>query len=392
MYPKCNGLLEPHEKNWYPINLSVMFARQENSACYLCSDRRDEVLETRNRGSSPGDPTYPWTKWKKMFVHYARVCGPTLSAERKHALLMHCLGGEGQEVLENLPDLSAEESRNLNEYEVCIKKMDKHYVPRVSTIMERYYFGKREQGKDESVEEYITSLRKLAASCKFGTLVDERIRDQFVLKCCSDKIREELWLKDEPPLEEVVIVAKRVEHMLKCVKELSGNKVVSGECTKVEEVVCEVKVKEFGAEKKKDEFSKFKGECFRLREDAMEGEKDGLSLQEGDVCEVFCNVSEIMYGAITEQEWEEALKEDVELSEICVALEDGKFSTLGRCVMFARQENSACYLRGDRRDVVLETRRFVSFPHLSSFKLRVTLSPLARAAAETLESQPPLIS
>ncbi|KAJ1206102.1 hypothetical protein NDU88_001511 [Pleurodeles waltl] len=105
--------------------------------------------------------------------------------------------------------------------------------------MERYYFGKREQGKDESVEEYITNLRKPAASCKFGTLVDERIRDQFVLKCCSDKIREELWLKDEPPLEEVIIVAKRVEHMLKCVKELSGNKVVSGERTKVEEVVCE---------------------------------------------------------------------------------------------------------------------------------------------------------
>ncbi|KAJ1174748.1 hypothetical protein NDU88_000041 [Pleurodeles waltl] len=85
-----------------------------------------------------------------------------------------------------------------------------------------------------------------------------------------------------------------------------------------------------------------------VREDAMEGEKDGLSLQEGDVCEVFCNVSEIMYGAITEQEWEEALKEDVELSEICVALEDGKFSTL---------ENSACYLRGDRRERVVLRKR-----------------------------------
>ncbi|KAJ1208139.1 hypothetical protein NDU88_003528 [Pleurodeles waltl] len=236
----------------------VATATSKSRITTLGSTKRNEKAK-----SNPGDPTYPWTKWKKMFVHYARVCGPTLSAERKHALLMHCLGGEGQEVLENLPELSAEESRNLNEYEVCIKKMDKHYVPRVSTIMERYYFGKREQGKDESVEEYITNLRKLAASCKFGTLVDERIRDQFVLKCCSDKIREELWLKDEPPLEEVVIVAKRVEHMLKCVKELSGNKVVSGECTKVEEVVCEVKVKEFGAEKKKEEFSKFKGECFR---------------------------------------------------------------------------------------------------------------------------------
>ncbi|KAJ1189025.1 hypothetical protein NDU88_005778 [Pleurodeles waltl] len=127
--------------------------------------------------------------------------------------------------------------------------------------MERYYFGRREQGKDESVEEYITSLRKLAASCKFGSSVDERIRDQFVLRCSSDKIREELWLKDEP--EEVILVAKGVEHMLKCVKELGSNKVMTYESSKVDEVICEVKSKELNTVRKKDEESKFKGECFR---------------------------------------------------------------------------------------------------------------------------------
>ncbi|KAJ1211493.1 hypothetical protein NDU88_006853 [Pleurodeles waltl] len=246
--------------------------------------------------------------------------------------------------------------------------------------MERYYFGKREQGKDESVEEFITSLRKLAASCKFGTLVDERIRDQFVLKCSSDKIREELWLKDEPPLEEVIMVAKRVEHMLKCVLELSGNKVPSGEGVKVEEIVCEVKSKECGEKKKCEDVLKFKGECFRcgksghkanasncpalnvvcngcgskghfykccrnrkktnynsnlMKEDneisqevvlqvearvklVDEGVKDGEqkdpTVLEENVCEIISDVCEITSGAITEQEWEEALKDDVEIS------------------------------------------------------------------------------
>ncbi|KAJ1200910.1 hypothetical protein NDU88_004731 [Pleurodeles waltl] len=130
--------------------------------------------------------------------------------------------------------------------------------------MERYYFGKREQGKDESVEEYITSLRKLAASCKFGALMDERIRDQYVLKCSSDKIREELWLKDEPPLEEFIIVAIRVEHMVKCVKELSEvKKATPDEGVKVDEEECEVRNKEIGDLKKKYEMQKFKRECFR---------------------------------------------------------------------------------------------------------------------------------
>ena len=71
------------------------------------------------------------------------------------------------------------------------------------------------------MEEFVTSLRKLGSTCKFGPQTDERIRDQFVLKCYHDKVREELWLKDEPPLEEVLLVAKRIEHMMKCVNELS---------------------------------------------------------------------------------------------------------------------------------------------------------------------------
>ncbi|KAJ1173146.1 hypothetical protein NDU88_004987 [Pleurodeles waltl] len=190
--------------------------------------------------SDPGEPVIKWKKWKKIFENYARGCGTNLSGERKQALLLHCLGGEGQEVLENLPPLSQADQRGLNEYEICARQLNLHYLPKISTIMERYHFGLREQGKEESVEEYITALRKLASSCKFGALVEERIRDQFVLRCCSDKVREELWLKDEPPLDEVVSIAKRVEHMLKCVGELSKAHKEDKVSVKAQEVECQV--------------------------------------------------------------------------------------------------------------------------------------------------------
>ncbi|KAJ1094290.1 hypothetical protein NDU88_007368 [Pleurodeles waltl] len=198
--------------------------------------------------SDPGEPVIKWKKWKKIFENYARVCGTNLSGERKQALLLHCLGGEGQEVLENLPPLSQADQRGLNEYEICARQLDLHYLPKISTIMERYHFGLREHGEEESVEEYITALRKLASSCKFGALLEERIRAQFVLRCCSDKVREELWLKDEPPLDEVVSIAKRVEHMLKCVGELSKAHKEDKVSVKAQEVECQVIQKD---EKKK---------------------------------------------------------------------------------------------------------------------------------------------
>ncbi|KAJ1097700.1 hypothetical protein NDU88_002817 [Pleurodeles waltl] len=167
--------------------------------------------------SSPGEPPIKWSKWKRVFERYAKVCGTSLSAERCTALLLHRLGSEGQEIFDHLPDIPDSKAINLNEFEICIRKLDMHYRPKISTILERYYFGKRLKIEGESVENYVTDLRRLASSCKFGLLTDERIRDQFMLGCNIEKIQEELWLKYEPSLDDVLVVAKRIEHSLKCV-------------------------------------------------------------------------------------------------------------------------------------------------------------------------------
>ena len=60
--------------------------------------------------TSPGTPSIKWQKWKKVFERYAKVCGTTLSAERRTALLLHCLVSEGQEVFDHLPELADAES------------------------------------------------------------------------------------------------------------------------------------------------------------------------------------------------------------------------------------------------------------------------------------------
>lgn len=53
-----------------------------------------------------GDPTIPFKTWEQMFQNYLLVIdveGQELSEARKRALLLHCLGTEGQRIFCMLP-------------------------------------------------------------------------------------------------------------------------------------------------------------------------------------------------------------------------------------------------------------------------------------------------
>lgn len=85
----------------------------------------------------------------------------------------------------------------------------------------RHWFCMRKQQENETNEEYITSLTVLATKCEFNDMVDIFIRDQFVFYCFSKKIQERLLACRNPTLQEVIDIAKRVEHSLESSKVLS---------------------------------------------------------------------------------------------------------------------------------------------------------------------------
>ena len=65
--------------------------------------------------SNPGSPPLKWAKWKIVFERYSKICGTSLSAESRTALVLHCLEPEGQDVFDHLPDLPDSEAANLSE-------------------------------------------------------------------------------------------------------------------------------------------------------------------------------------------------------------------------------------------------------------------------------------
>ena len=53
---------------------------------------------------SPGEPAIPFTSWRRMFENFMlAVNDVTLSDVRKLALLIHCLGTEGQRLFYTSP-------------------------------------------------------------------------------------------------------------------------------------------------------------------------------------------------------------------------------------------------------------------------------------------------
>ncbi len=55
----------------------------------------------------PGEPAIPFDTWLRMFQNYLLVVGASgdgWSVECKQALLLHCLGTEGQRLFYTLPN------------------------------------------------------------------------------------------------------------------------------------------------------------------------------------------------------------------------------------------------------------------------------------------------
>ena len=161
-----------------------------------------------------------------MFETYTIASGAnTYPAARKRALLLHCLGTEGQRIFHTLPQDGIKID---DEYDVAVQVFNRHFQPKLNVVAERYKFRRRSQLPGESVDDYIRELRALASSCNFGDMTDEMIRDQFVERTYSTQIRERLLLNQVLTLTDAIAISRQVEsatHESKIIGENSNHAV-----------------------------------------------------------------------------------------------------------------------------------------------------------------------
>lgn len=98
-------------------------------------------------------------------------------------------GKERDEFHLQLSRMGLTEQHNFSQ---VIKRVDEHFKMMRSVIYRRFHFNNRDQLEGESINEYVTALKRLADVCEYGHLRDEMVRDRLIAGIVSENARQDL--------------------------------------------------------------------------------------------------------------------------------------------------------------------------------------------------------
>ncbi|UYV75780.1 hypothetical protein LAZ67_13001327, partial [Cordylochernes scorpioides] len=148
-----------------------------------------------------------WPKWRKRFERYLVVSGMKKKEEAdKIDLFMYLMGDRADDIFRTFKFEKEEEA---TKFDSVLKAFDSHFCVRKNIIYERAKFNSRIQEDREPVDEFITSLYKLADSCEFEGLHEQLIRDRIVVGVRDKALSERMQLDSELTLEKAVKMVRQ---------------------------------------------------------------------------------------------------------------------------------------------------------------------------------------
>jgi len=153
------------------------------------------------------------------------------ASEVKVAILLHVLGEEAVEKF-NTFTLTQEEKKK---YETVITAWENYCVPKTNESVERHIFFARNQKEEESFDAFLTDLKKLSASCGFGTLKDSLIKDRIISGITNKNLKDRLFREETMTLEKCIKMCKTTELATEQLKILEEDRPVHAEGEKATE-------------------------------------------------------------------------------------------------------------------------------------------------------------
>jgi hypothetical protein len=98
-----------------------------------------------------------------------------------------------------------------NKIETLIKKFELYCTPKKNVTFERHVFNTRNQEPNESIDSYVTELRKLAKSCEFAQLHDSLIKDRIVCGIHSAEVKARLLREEDLTLDKALNICRTAE-------------------------------------------------------------------------------------------------------------------------------------------------------------------------------------
>ena len=156
-----------------------------------------------------GNMASNWKRFRRMWSNYEIASRLVKQPkEERTATLLTCLGADALEIVDGLNFANDEERKDID---VVLEKLEVFCVGETNEIYERYQFNKRDQESGESIDSYVASLRTLAKTCNYGTLLDSLIRDRIVVGIRDNGTRKRLLQEAKLTLNKCIDICRSSE-------------------------------------------------------------------------------------------------------------------------------------------------------------------------------------
>ena len=125
----------------------------------------------------------------------------------------------GPKIYGLVKDLVSPKSPKDCTFDELVKTLESHYKPQVLVIYERFKFYKRVQENHENVSTFVAALKSLAATCDFGSQLEEMLRDKLVMGLKEESTQRVLLTEKQLTFSRAVEIAVAREAADKDVRE-----------------------------------------------------------------------------------------------------------------------------------------------------------------------------
>ena len=161
--------------------------------------------------SDPSSLSQRWKTWKCRFETYLIALNWTVNSccdrqqTQKRALLLYQAGQATQDIFDALA-----ESGDDDDYDSAVASLDTYFSPKKHVDYEIFKFRAARQQADETIDQFTTRLRKLAATCDF-TSIDKEVKSAIIQNCSSKRLRRYALLDNELTLAKLLAKGRAFE-------------------------------------------------------------------------------------------------------------------------------------------------------------------------------------
>ena len=167
----------------------------------------ENSLKPRRFETLPDAPTASkeWSHWFATFENYIEESDPAITDAKRKKVLVNFLSFSIYEFISECTT-----------YKQAINTLKNLYVKPKNEVFARFMLLTRKQDENESIDQYLQSLKALSKECNFKAVSaednrDDLIRDSFINGLISSEIRKRLLENDTLPLEDAVAKARAIE-------------------------------------------------------------------------------------------------------------------------------------------------------------------------------------